>query len=140
MATVTSKPEFLEAWKRARNKALTKQKILKGWESTGIFLRDPSKALNSRLAKQADAVTPGEQRAKTPDQGDAPLLGIDLQTPKTSRQVLELESHVLAAEGAQQTGARRQGLKKLQKAFDILNAKSADQEHQIKQLKGALRR
>ena len=49
MVTVAGKPEFVAAWKRARNEALTMNKILRGWEATGIFPRDRSKPLNSRL-------------------------------------------------------------------------------------------
>lgn len=140
MATVAGKPEFVAAWKQARGEAITKEKILRGWESTGIFPRDRSKPLKSRLTKQADALTPGKpERAKTPDQSAA-LTGIDLQTPTNSRQLKELESRVLAADGAQQTVARRLGFRKLQKAFDSLSAKVVEQEHQIKQLKGALER
>lgn len=93
MSTVAGKPEFLAAWKQARNEALTKKNILRGWETTGIFPRDPSKPLNSRLAKRADAVTPGEQRSKTPDQGDAPLPENDLQRPQKQRRVLPRAQH-----------------------------------------------
>ena len=68
MATVAGKPEFVAAWKRARNEALTMDKILRGWEATGIFPRGRSKPLNSRLTAQADAQTVGEPEcAKTPD-------------------------------------------------------------------------
>ena len=85
IATVTGKPEFVAAWNRARNEAMTQKKILKGWESTGIFPRDRSKALNSRFTQMADAQTPSEpERSKTPDQS-APLDGNDLETPKNSR-------------------------------------------------------
>ena len=140
MATVAGKPEFVAAWKRARNGAMTKEKILKGWESTGIFLRDRSKALNSRLTRQADAVTPGEpERSKTPDQ-DTALDREDLKTPKNSRQVKELGSLVFAANGLPTTATQRRGLWKLQGAFDDLTTSVADQEHQIEQLKGALER
>ena len=117
-----------------------KDKILRGWESTGIFPRDRSKPLNSRFTKQADAQTPGEpERAKTPDQSAA-LEENELQTPMNSRQVKELGCRVFAADSAPATTAQRRGLWKLQKAFDVLTAKNVAHEQQIEQLKAALER
>ena len=63
---------------------MTKEKILRGWESTGIFPRELSKPLNSRLTMKANAVTLGEpERPKTPDQ-DLEMVEIQLQTPRNS--------------------------------------------------------
>lgn len=45
------KPAFLEAWNKARKQAFTVEIIDLGWRATGIFLRDRSKALNSRLTR-----------------------------------------------------------------------------------------
>ena len=52
------KPEFLEAWKKARKEALTPEHIATGWKATGIYPRDPLKAINSRLARQRDQDRP----------------------------------------------------------------------------------
>ena len=84
IATFVGKSEFVAAWKRARNEALTEEKILRGSESTGIYPRDRSKALNSRLAMQADTVT-----ADAPDQPKIPDRALQasenyLQTLKNS--------------------------------------------------------
>ena len=46
------KPEFLEAWMGAWNDAFTPSNIAAGWLATGIFPRNRSKPLNSRLARQ----------------------------------------------------------------------------------------
>ena len=59
------KPEFLEAWNRARKVAFTPANIASGWLATGIFPRDRSKPLNSRLARQRDQDL-GE-RPRTPE-------------------------------------------------------------------------
>ena len=84
--------------------------ILRGWESTGIFPRDRSKPLNSRLTAQADAQTPGEpERAKTLDQSAA----LNENEPKTltnSRQVKELGLRMLVADSVPATTAQRRGL------------------------------
>ena len=140
MVTVAGKPEFVTAWKRARNEALTQKKVLKGWESTGIFPRDRSKALNSRFTVQADAVTPGEpDRSKTPDQSSA-LHENDHETPKNSRQVRDLVLRTLAVDSVHVSPSQRRSIWTLQKAFDALTAKNAASEQEIKQLKEALQR
>ena len=46
------KPEFLEAWNKARKVALTPGHIATSWRATGIYPRDPNKAFNSGLARQ----------------------------------------------------------------------------------------
>ena len=113
MVTVAGKPEFVAAWKRARNEAMTQNKILKGWESTGIFPRDRSKALNSRFTQIADAQTPSEpERSKTPDQS-APLDENEVQTPRNSREVREFWSRVVATDNTSETAIQRRGLWKL---------------------------
>ena len=115
-------------------------KILRGWEATGIFPRDRSKPLNSRLTAQADAQTPGEpERAKTPEKSAA-IDENDFETPKNSRQVKELGLRVLAADSASATKVQRRGLRKLQKAFDVLTASNVAHEQLIEQLKAALER
>ena len=140
IVTVAGKPEFVTAWKRARNEALTQKKVLKGWESTGIFPRDRSKALNSRFTVQADAVTPGEpDRSKTPDQSLA-LHENDHETPKNSRQVRDLVLRTLAVDSVHVSPSQRRSIWTLQKAFDALTAKNAAHKQEIKQLKEALQR
>ena len=140
MVTIAGKPEFVAAWKRARIEALTKEKILRGWESTGIYPRDRSKALNSRLAIQADAVTAdAPDRPKTPDRA-LQASENHLQTPKNSKELRELETSVLAEDGLPQTAGVRRMSRQVQKALDTLNANIVGLQHSQEQLKAALER
>ena len=140
MVTVAGKPEFVAAWKRARCEVLTMDNILRGWESTGIFPRDRSKPLNSRLTAQADAQTPGKpERAITPSQSTA-LNENEPKTPTNSREVKELGLRMLVADSASATAAQRRDLWKLQKAFDVLTASNVAHEQLIEHLKATLER
>ena len=86
---------------------MAKTKILKGWESTGIFPRDRSKPLNSRLTRQADAVTGGQpERPKTPEES-TPLDLNDAETPTNSREVKDLSLRVLRADSVEVTPLQR---------------------------------
>ena len=53
--TITPKKlEFLKVWNIARKDAFTPANIAAGWVATRIYLRDRSKALNSKLARRLD--------------------------------------------------------------------------------------
>jgi hypothetical protein len=45
------KPEFLEAYSRAREIATTPVNVLSGWKATGIFPLDRKKVLNNRYVR-----------------------------------------------------------------------------------------
>lgn len=58
LTMMPKKPEFLEAWNKARKEALTPEHIAIGWKATCIYPKDPLKAINSRLARQRDQDRP----------------------------------------------------------------------------------
>ena len=83
------KPEFLEAWNKARKEAFRRTIIAAGWKATGIFLRDRSKPLNSRLARDRDQDRAGGPSTPPPRTSEADPLAemsaISFQTLRSSR-------------------------------------------------------
>ena len=68
--------------------AFTASNTAAGWRATGIFLRNRSKALNSRLVRQNLCDQPDSSLWRTPEApGLAIISGIDISTPKSSRQI-----------------------------------------------------
>jgi hypothetical protein len=88
------KPEFLEAYSRAREIATTPGNVLSGWKATGIFPRDRKKALNNSYVRSNNQVrkTPKSQVALNPvlHNFDIGLSPIESGTPKCSRNILKL--------------------------------------------------
>ena len=138
------KPEFLEAWNLARKDAFTAANIAAGWIATGIFPRDRSKPLNSRLARQLDQDLP--QRPSTPEprpQGLNTLAALSLvtfQTPRTSRQLVNITRDMRNLEPAFNQATFRHLTRKLCKALDDSCMRIAALTHERDQLAAALER
>ena len=86
------KPEFLEAWNKARKEAFTPANIAAGWRATGIYPKDRLKPLNSRLARQRNQDRPDPpDRPSTPETRPletdslAAMSAIVFQTPRNAR-------------------------------------------------------
>ncbi|KAK8042945.1 hypothetical protein PG994_013428 [Apiospora phragmitis] len=86
------KADFIWAWHRARESAFKPKVIASGWQATGIYPRDISKPLNSRLRRyeqgRGQEVVPS--RPKQPDDQQTPIQ--EAPTPTSSRQIRHIEA------------------------------------------------
>ncbi|KAK2041719.1 hypothetical protein LZ31DRAFT_633202 [Colletotrichum somersetense] len=122
LTTTLKKPEFLEAWMDARLESFTASNIAAGWRATGIFPRDRSKALNSRLARQHLRDQPDSSLWRTPEAPEARELaimsGIDISTPTSSRQINIIAKDLRSMDPAHRSPTFRSFQSKLGKALD----------------------
>ena len=122
--------------------AFTPANIASGWLATGIFPRDRSKPLNSRLARQRDQDL-GE-RPRTPEMRPqevdslAAISPIVFQTPKSSRQLVDITRDMRGLEPAYDRPIFRFLTRKLCKALDDKSAQIATLTHERDQLAAAL--
>ena len=98
------KPEFLEAWNKARKKAFTLANIAAGWRATGIFPRDRSKPLNSRLARDLDrdrVKRPSTPERRAPELDSlAVVSAVTFQIPTSARQLAEIARNLRGVDDA----------------------------------------
>ena len=138
------KPEFLEAWNKARKEVFTLANIAAGWKATGIFPRDRSKPLNSRLARQLDQDLPDrpstpEIRPREPD-SLAAMSAIVFATPKSSQQVNAIARDLRRLEPAYGLPTFRFFVRKLGKTLDQAAGQISSLTHERDQLAAALER
>ena len=123
------KPEFLTAWNAARKEAFTSHLIAVSWQATGIWPRDANKALNIRLARQHAVDTPEGSTWQVPQPPEV-LLGsqlsaLDVQTPRSSRQIYVLHQELREINVTYDTVTLRQVFRKTGKALDLAIAENA---------------
>ena len=138
------KPEFLEAWMAARRDAFKPSIIDSGWRATGIFPRDRSKPLNSRLARQHTRDRPESDlwRAATPpeDPGLAVMTGLDIATPRSSRHINVIARELRSMDPAYRSPTFKTFQKKLGKALDEATVQISELSEQRDQYAVALER
>ena len=138
------KPEFLEAWMAARRDAFKPSIIDSGWRATGIFPRDRSKPLNSRLARQHTRDRPESDlwRAATPpeDPGLAVMTGLDIATPRSSRHINVIARELRSMDPAYRSPTFKTFQKKLGKALDEATVQISELREQRDQYAVALER
>ena len=142
LTPVAGKGEFIQAWKKARDETLRKDKVKTGWSATGIFPRDRSKPLNSRLVRQSDAQTedaaisgPSSQASTDFLLQTAPAVA---ETPKTARQLKILVENLGGGDDNWQSPTSRLLFRKVAKGLDESTAKLQELEHRNEQLLAAL--
>ena len=136
------KPEFLKSWSAARKEAFTPANIAAGWKATGIYPRDRSKALNSRLARQRDQDQPEGLTWRVPQPRIDPLLSemsaIDVQTPSSSRQVHQIQQRLSVVDDIYDSATLRQVFRKTGKALDTAIAENTILKRERDQLAAAI--
>ena len=128
----------------ARNEAFTPLTIAAGWRETGIFPRDRSKPLNSRLARQHLRDQPDSSLWTIPevlqDSGVAIMSSIDISTPRSSRQVNLIARELRSIDATYRSLTFKSFQLKLSKALDEATVKISTLSEERDQLIAALER
>ncbi|OBS20524.1 hypothetical protein FPOA_17809 [Fusarium poae] len=136
------KQEFLHAYQLARKERLISVNILAGWQASGIFPRNRSKPLNSRFVRRGDpdATSAPISAFPTPPAPDfaQKMSAVDVQTPKSSRDLVKLQRSLMAVDPAFGQSAARLLFRKVGKALDDNIVKLTAAEVQTDHLTNAL--
>lgn len=137
-----SKSDFIWAWNRARQVAFKRYNIMSGWRVTGIHPRNINKPLEHRLRKEGESepeMPPlvSSQESSSQQSADEPSRG--LTTPRSSRQVREIETALADGDSGFNNPTARQLFRKVRKGLDDLNVQVATLEQENARLKENLK-